>query len=145
MGVVWLSIRLVVAIVMSDSIDAGTLLGSATAGLISRLICHPIDTCKAQIQCAMRSNSAGTGGVPVASALPMGLTNVSGVIRRIMQNEGFAGLYRGIGATMVGGMPATCLYLSSYEVRHCQCYYNATRRTCASIVQGFSQLIISSL
>ena len=31
------------------------------------------------------------------------------------RNEGVRGLYRGIGAVLVGGIPATCLYLTTYE------------------------------
>ena len=80
--------------------DLGTVLGSATAGLFGRLLCHPIDTCKAQIQLMKSSQRA----------------SVSGVFTNVMKTEGIAGLYRGIGAALLGGMPAVCLYLSSYEV-----------------------------
>lgn len=33
-----------------------------------------------------------------------------------MSEEGFAGFYRGIGAVLVGGIPATSVYLTTYEV-----------------------------
>ena len=39
------------------------------------------------------------------------------IIRSAIQKEGFRGLYNGIGVALVGGMPACCLYLTSYEVR----------------------------
>ena len=79
-------------------LDLETLLGSATAGLFARLICHPFDTCKAQLQTTLRRN------------------NIISTIRTCLKDDGIRGLYKGIGAAVVGGMPAVCLYLSSYEV-----------------------------
>ncbi|CAN0310423.1 unnamed protein product, partial [Scytosiphon promiscuus] len=29
--------------------------------------------------------------------------------------EGVSGLYRGVGAVVVGGVPGTCIYLTTYE------------------------------
>jgi solute carrier family 25 (mitochondrial citrate transporter), member 1 len=66
-----------------------TILGSATAGLIARVICHPIDTIKSRLQ-------AGQSAV--------------------RSLEGFGALYRGIGAVLVGGVPGVCIYMTSYEV-----------------------------
>jgi len=37
-------------------------------------------------------------------------------IRMIAKDEGITGLYRGIGAVLLGGIPGTFLYLSGYEV-----------------------------
>lgn len=36
--------------------------------------------------------------------------------RTTMAEEGAAGLYRGIGAVLLGGIPATSVYLTGYEV-----------------------------
>jgi hypothetical protein len=66
-----------------------TVLGSATAGLISRAICHPIDTVKSRLQ-------AGQPGL------------------RSLEHIG--ALYRGIGAVLVGGVPGVCIYMTTYEV-----------------------------
>lgn len=45
-------------------------------------------------------------------ASSVGKPSVATVVRSI----GFRGMYNGIGVALVGGMPATCLYLTSYEV-----------------------------
>jgi hypothetical protein len=37
-------------------------------------------------------------------------------ILNVYQLEGLAGLYRGIGITALGSMPAGCLYFTSYEM-----------------------------
>lgn len=39
----------------------------------------------------------------------------SGSARGSRRAEGVGGLYRGIGAVLVGGVPGTCLYLTAYE------------------------------
>jgi hypothetical protein len=85
-----------------------TMLGSATAGLFGRLICHPLDTCKTRIQAP-----PGHGHV---------LKSVYQTFSQTLSEEGLRGLYRGIGAVTVGGIPATCIYFTTYEVNnliHC--------------------------
>eukprot|EP00904_Undaria_pinnatifida_P005435 jgi/Undpi1/2020/HiC_scaffold_12.g05406.m1 len=76
-----------------------TCLASATAGLVSRGLCHPLDTAKARLQ------------GPHGDAFK----NTAHVLRMTMTNEGVRGLYRGIGAVLVGGIPGVCLYLTTYE------------------------------
>jgi solute carrier family 25 citrate transporter 1 len=66
-----------------------TVLGSATAGLISRVLCHPIDTIKSRLQ----------AGQPA-----------------FRSTESFRALYRGVGAVVLGGVPGVCIYMTSYEV-----------------------------
>ena len=39
------------------------------------------------------------------------------MLKTTLIEEGIAGLYRGIGAVTIGGVPATCLYFTTYEVR----------------------------
>lgn len=70
---------------------------SALAGLISRLVCHPIDTCKAKIQ------SGDT------------FRGVSDVVTKTLKHEGVRGFYQGIGAALFGGIPGVCIYISTYE------------------------------
>ena len=74
-------------------------ISSCTAGFISRICCHPIDTCKARIQ----STQSGIG------------MNLKTCFSHIWKTEGIGGLYRGIGIAAVGSAPAGCLYLSTYE------------------------------
>ena len=73
------------------------LASSALAGLISRLICHPIDTCKAKLQ----SGDSFKG--------------VSDVVSKTVKNEGIRGFYQGMGAALFGGIPGVCIYISTYE------------------------------
>ena len=68
-----------------------TALGSATAGLVARVICHPIDTVKSRLQAGQSAFRA---------------------------QEGIRTLFRGLGAVVVGGVPGVCIYMTSYEVGH---------------------------
>jgi len=75
------------------------LLSSASAGFIARLICHPIDTLKSRLQ---------SGNTEFKS--------FTATVIQTMRVDGFRGFYRGLGAVLIGGIPATSLYLTSYEV-----------------------------
>ncbi|ETI36787.1 hypothetical protein F441_17007 [Phytophthora nicotianae CJ01A1] len=77
-----------------------TLLGSATAGMIGRVFCHPLDTVKARLQ------ASTTTGQTITSQLNL----------RSFSLQHLRGLYRGMGVSMLGSAPATCLYMTSYEV-----------------------------
>lgn len=74
-------------------------LGSATAGIISRTITHPLDTVKARLQ-APRSFATYRG--PIDALL------------QTYRHEGFRSWYGGFGAVIVGGTPGTVLYLTGY-------------------------------
>lgn len=78
---------------------AADLLGSATAGMIGRLVCHPIDTLKSKLQ----------------SGKPEYRTFAS-TFHHTWKYQGVMGFYRGLGAVMIGGIPGVSLYLTSYEV-----------------------------
>jgi len=75
------------------------LLAGASAGAVGKLATHPIDTCKSLVQ---SGNNAATSAVQA--------------FRSTWARGGLAGLYRGIGAVLVGGTPAAMIYLTSYEV-----------------------------
>jgi len=74
-------------------------LASASAGMLSRLLTHPLDTAKARLQAPIDTPYKG----------------VKDVLFRTMNNEGIIGLYRGFGAIVVGGTPGTMAYLCSYD------------------------------
>uniref|UniRef100_K3X835 Mitochondrial carrier protein n=1 Tax=Globisporangium ultimum (strain ATCC 200006 / CBS 805.95 / DAOM BR144) TaxID=431595 RepID=K3X835_GLOUD len=74
--------------------------GSASAGMIGRVFCHPIDTVKARLQ------ASTAAGQTMASHLQL----------RKFSLQHLRGLYRGLGVSMIGSAPATCLYLTSYEM-----------------------------
>jgi len=72
-------------------------LSSATAGIISRILTHPLDTAKARLQ----ANNTYYRG-PIDALL------------RTYKHEGIRALYRGLNAVIVGGTPGTILYLTGY-------------------------------
>eukprot|EP00554_Chaetoceros_debilis_P010986 CAMPEP_0194108140 /NCGR_PEP_ID=MMETSP0150-20130528/7892_1 /TAXON_ID=122233 /ORGANISM="Chaetoceros debilis, Strain MM31A-1" /LENGTH=314 /DNA_ID=CAMNT_0038796765 /DNA_START=102 /DNA_END=1043 /DNA_ORIENTATION=+ len=74
-------------------------MASATSGLISRLLTHPLDTAKARLQ-------APTGNI---------YKGTFDVLLQTSRAEGALALYRGFGAIVVGGTPGTMAYLCSYE------------------------------
>lgn len=84
-----------------------SMLGSATAGIISRIFTHPLDTAKARLQAqqikSIKTQSVQTYHGPID------------VLRKTARAEGMRGLYRGFGAIFVGGTPGTVIYLSGYE------------------------------
>ena len=83
---------------MDNSVIANVL-GSASAGIISRICTHPLDTAKARLQAISGTTYGGPLDVLVKTA----------------RNEGLTGLYRGFGAVVIGGTPGTVLYLTSYD------------------------------
>jgi hypothetical protein len=73
------------------------MLGSAVSGLVARVPCHGLDTLKARVQ------QGSSGGV-------------LGTLSTLLRVEGVRGLYRGFGVAMVGSLPGSCLYFTTYEV-----------------------------
>ena len=73
-----------------------TTLASATAGLIGRFVCHPIDTCKAKLQVTDK---------------PL----FRNIVSSTWKKEGLAGFYKGVGAVLVGGVPGVCVYITTYN------------------------------
>lgn len=70
---------------------------SGVAGLIGRLVCHPIDTVKAKLQV---SDSAA---------------KMAHVAKATWRAEGWRGFYPGIVAVAAGGIPGVCIYITTYE------------------------------
>lgn len=87
---------------MPDALPLPTLLGSALAGMLAKIPCHPIDTIKSRVQARPDNLSAGP-------------PRISTVLSSTMRSEGVRGLYRGFGIAFFGSAPATCLYFTSYE------------------------------
>ncbi|KAL3809982.1 hypothetical protein ACHAXA_007758 [Cyclostephanos tholiformis] len=80
-------------------------MGSATAGIISRIVTHPLDTAKARIQAPVTS----IGGRPNET-----FRGPLDALVRTYRHEGPRALYGGFGAVIVGGTPGTVLYLTGY-------------------------------
>jgi hypothetical protein len=73
---------------------------SAIAGLITRALLHPIDTCKVITQTSQ--SSIPSGGVLMTS-------------RDIFRNHGMRGLYRGFPIAVAGTVPGVALYFTSFN------------------------------
>lgn len=79
-----------------------TVLISMISGLLSgataKLFIHPIDTIKAKVQVETKETQ-----------------KISDAFKSTMKSEGIKGLYRGIGISVIGSLPACCLYFGTYE------------------------------
>lgn len=71
-------------------------LGSASAGICSRCLTHPLDTAKAILQSGNNNN------------------NYRGTVN-VLMNTTFSGWYQGFSTVIVGGTPGTIVYLCLYE------------------------------
>ena len=96
---------------MSSSSDSNnrtyaTILGGLFAGGINKLITHPIDTMKAKLQ--VQKNRL------VGEELKM--YGVRYMIKKTIAEEGIRGFYPGVGIAVLGGIPGTSLYFSTYEI-----------------------------
>ena len=78
---------------------AVSMLAGASAGVLARVLCHPVDTIKSKLQVEVAADRASW----------------SSVLARTLRSQGAAGLYRGVGVAVVGSCPAACLYFTSYE------------------------------
>lgn len=80
-------------------------LGSASAGVISRIFTHPLDTAKARLQAPVTF----TGGGPNTR-----FRGPLDALLRTYRHEGLRALYGGFGAVIIGGTPGTVMYLTGY-------------------------------
>ncbi|CAM9250863.1 unnamed protein product, partial [Hapterophycus canaliculatus] len=71
------------------------LVAGGAAGVVESLSCHPLDTIKT------RTQLTSLGPATVA--------------RRLLNNEGFFALYRGLSAVMAGIVPKMSVRFSSFE------------------------------
>ncbi|KAL7517844.1 hypothetical protein ACHAWX_002723 [Stephanocyclus meneghinianus] len=82
-------------------------MGSATAGIISRILTHPLDTAKARLQ-ATNSSIGAVNNNKISFRGPID------AIVQTYRKEGIRALYGGFGAVIIGGTPGTVLYLTGY-------------------------------
>lgn len=99
---------------------ATNVIASSAAGLISRFICHPIDTLKVRYHLEYKLPLAHLWQTQSRIQAPIVATaefrGLWAAAKTTVFRDGIKGFYRGIGAVLVGGIPATSLYLTSYEV-----------------------------
>ncbi|KAH3688227.1 hypothetical protein WICPIJ_000778 [Wickerhamomyces pijperi] len=85
----------------SKNSTAVNLIAGGTAGLFEALVCHPLDTIKVRMQLHKK------GGVKNPGFITTGV--------QIASKEGFSGLYKGLGAVVIGIIPKMAIRFSSYE------------------------------
>nr|XP_018624636.2 mitoferrin-1-like [Nicotiana tomentosiformis] len=77
------------------------MIAGSVAGMVEHMAMFPVDTIKTQMQ--------AIGSCPIKSI------SIRQAFRSIVQTEGIAGLYLGIGAMALGAGPAHAVYFSVYE------------------------------
>lgn len=94
-------------------------ISGAGAGLASGIVTCPLDVIKTKLQ-AQGGFSAKASTSKVAKQMYHGLI---GSARTIVKEDGFKGLYRGLGPMLLGYLPTWAVYLTVYE-RSRQPYYD---------------------
>lgn len=85
-------------IIFKDKVVLISMVSGLFSGSLAKMITHPIDTIKARVQVETKANE-----------------KISHAFKSLIKNEGIAGLYRGIGVSVIGSMPANVLYFGTYE------------------------------
>ncbi|KAJ1655776.1 Mitochondrial succinate-fumarate transporter [Dispira simplex] len=86
------------------------LVAGGAAGLTEAAVCHPLDTVKVRMQ--LRKKFQNMQG---KTANPPVRTSFLSVGARIVKNEGFFALYKGLGAVTAGIVPKMAIRFSSFE------------------------------
>jgi hypothetical protein len=88
------------------------MLCAATAGVLGRFPCHPLDTVKTVAFAGHYGSFSPSTSAHDANRGPSGAWNVA---RTIYRHEGVRGFYRGVGIAVAGAAPGNVLYLLTYE------------------------------
>ncbi|KAF2155665.1 MC family mitochondrial carrier protein [Myriangium duriaei CBS 260.36] len=85
----------------------------AMAGMASGIVTCPLDVIKTKLQAqgAFRQQ-ASLKNAPTTSALYNGMI---GTARTIVRQDGFSGLYRGLGPMLLGYLPTWAVYMAVYD------------------------------
>ncbi|GIM09419.1 hypothetical protein Vretimale_13282, partial [Volvox reticuliferus] len=102
----------------SRAVLAANLVAGSAAGAVAALVTTPFDVVKTQLQVGSRSTSNGDGSSNSSSSSGGSSGRVSGaeVARRILREEGVAGLFRGWAPRAARTAPACAVVVASYEV-----------------------------
>lgn len=92
------SIHIEKKVVIKDKVVLTSMISGLFSGSMAKMITHPIDTLKARVQVETKANE-----------------KMSHALKTLVQKEGLAGLYRGIGVAVLGSLPANVLYFGTYE------------------------------
>ncbi|OMJ26900.1 Solute carrier family 25 member 40 [Smittium culicis] len=95
-----------------------TFVSGAISGSIAAVLTNPFDVAKTARQVALNNNN-GFGNSPAAGSFkPQTSANnvkVTSIIRNIVANEGWSGLYTGLAPRLIKIAPACAIMITSYE------------------------------
>ena len=96
-----------------------TLACGAAAGAAAELAMYPMEVVRRRMQVAAMqvaaASSASAAGLPAACALS-NATTFRGAAASLLRERGVAGLYAGVGPTMLQVLPSAALSYYAYEV-----------------------------
>jgi len=84
-----------------------SIISGAGAGMVSSVITCPLDVVKTKLQ--------AQGGLLHSSQAVDSYEGLIGSMRIIWREEGFRGLYRGLGPTIIGYLPTWAIYFTVYD------------------------------
>ncbi|GIL48355.1 hypothetical protein Vafri_4625 [Volvox africanus] len=82
------------------------MIAGSVAGTIEHTVMHPVDTIKTRMQALHPPGHSGS---------MISRSSLREVLRTVVQKDGVAGLYRGVGAVAAGAGPAHALHFAIYE------------------------------
>ncbi|KAA1098416.1 hypothetical protein PGT21_034960 [Puccinia graminis f. sp. tritici] len=88
-------------------IGTESIISGAGAGLVSSVVTCPLDVVKTKLQ--------AQGGLFTAHQAVDYYEGLLGSMRIIWREEGFRGLYRGLGPTIIGYLPTWAIYFTVYD------------------------------
>ncbi|CAG8495591.1 2655_t:CDS:2 [Paraglomus brasilianum] len=105
-------------------------IAGAVAGCVSSVVTCPLDVVKTRLQ-NQRKERKGSNSVPLYKG-------TGGTLKRIWNEEGIRGLYRGLGPTLYGYLPTWAIYFSAYD--HFKRAFGAERTDHQSMVHIFAAM-----
>lgn len=97
-----------------------TLACGAAAGAAAELAVYPMEVVRRRMQVAAMQLAAASGGAGAASSSSLaalaGATSFRGAAASLVRERGVAGLYAGLGPTMLQVLPSAALSYYAYEV-----------------------------
>ncbi|KXZ42529.1 hypothetical protein GPECTOR_138g660 [Gonium pectorale] len=82
------------------------MIAGSVAGTVEHMAMHPVDTIKTRMQALHPPGHSGSA---------IYRSSVRHMVRTVLQKDGIAGLYRGVGAVAAGAGPAHALHFAMYE------------------------------
>ncbi|KAG2485519.1 hypothetical protein HYH03_015791 [Edaphochlamys debaryana] len=82
------------------------MIAGSVAGTVEHTAMHPVDTIKTRMQTLYHPGHSGSA---------LSRTSVRQMVRAVLQKDGIAGLYRGVGPVALGAGPAHAMHFAVYE------------------------------